>query len=523
MTDRPPLRCEQVSADLLTGPTDDVQSRRIATHLATCANCRTLSRTLDRDRARLGRHLDTAEWLPVANRVFAALPDRGTRRTDRTATASRTTSTLNPFVPAGAGSPRHTAAGPRPLATTLRAACLLIVGLGLGLAVQQVWPRADGDRATEATELAGTSRQDGALGAQPGAGGIDRTGRDGNSAYVPAPGDNPPLIVPGGTVGITANQNRETWRSVRHAVQDGISPLLYPPVPPGTFDSVVIDTMTTDSFAVRYAAEDMDILMTAGSPAGAATVQSDTGYQATVRGTPAAVTVTQTTVPGQGGLRLDGQTSSALAPGTVVEVTWTEAGLLRDPASGASTAALPYRVTAAGLPVDVVMTFVDSLVPFGNGWDELREDLPMGTAFVTPGTMPDGFGAASLIDQSVTGSAKGVAISYVVAYQRVAGGTLDRIVFSAAPADATDDDTGAGDLTAAGHPATRADTPAAMGRPATRTVTWRVGTIRYRVDFNGDGITDAEIDRVLSGLAETAVARPTTTGPSASFPLGQAA
>lgn len=519
MTDRPPLRCEQIEADLLAGPNERDNPQRIADHLAICPACHALSRQIERDRTQLRNYLDGADWLPVANRVFATLPEREPRRNDHAGTGVWATGRLARTSPHAERLTRGGARRPSPIVMGLQAACLLIVGLGLGLTIQQVWSRADGDRTTDATELAATGDQGGALGAQPGTNGA--SDHNANSIYIPAPGDNPPLIVPAGSVGITASQNRETWRSVRHTVQDGISPLLYPPVPPGTFDSVVIDAMAANSFAVRYATEDMELLMTAGSAAGDATIRNASGYQATVRGTPATVMVGQTDVPGQGGLRLDGQPSTALAAGTIVEVTWAESGLLKDPVSGMSSSTLPYRVTAAGLPVDVVMTFVDSLVPFGNGWDELRDDLPTGTSIVTPGTMPDGFGTASLVDQSVTGSDNGVAISYVVAYQRVSGNDIDRIVFSAAPAATAVE---SGDLAVAGHPATRSSTPATAERPMTRTVTWQIGATSYRIDFSGK-ITDAEIDRVLDGLTETTVAPPATraTGQSLTDPTRRAA
>ncbi len=523
MTERPPLRCEQVGADLLAGPTDDVQSRRIATHLATCASCRSLSRTLDRDRARLGRHLDTAEWLPVADRILDALPGRV--RSDRTS-ASPTPQprmprrpdripdirpAMDPTVDTPWPAPRRTS----PLAASLRAACLIVVGLGLGLAFQQFWPTGQGDDPTvAATELAGTGHPDGALGGQPGT--ADSAATDAGSAYIPAPGDNPPLVGSGTAGGITASQNRDTWSSVRRTVQGGISPLLYPPVPPGTFDSVVIETMTTDAFAVRYAAEDMSIVMTAGPDARTATVTGEDGSEAIVRGRPATVSTVQTTTPGRGGLRLDGQPSTALAPGTIVEVSWTESDPSQDAAAAASTE-LPYRVTAAGLPVDVVMTFVDNLAPFGGGWDELRDDLPTGTTIVTPGAMPGGFGAASLVDQSVTGNAAGddTAVTWTVAYRRMSGALVDRIVFSAAPANG-ETETETGDLTVLGHAATQAATAATATDPATRSVTWASAGMRYRIDFLGDGLTDADVDTVLGGLSETVV--PDADGTAGSVP-----
>lgn len=514
MSDRPPLRCEQVSADLLVGPTDDGRSRRIATHLATCASCRSLSRTLDRDRARLGRHLDTAEWLPVADRVFAALPGRpGSNRTSRQPTPQtrmlRRLAINHDNAPAS-----HQAANTpwwmvsrrsNPFAASLRAACLIVVGLGLGLGLQQIWPGGSTAPAVEATQLAGTGQQSGALGGQPGETDLTGTGTDANSAYIPAPGDNPPLVGPGTASGINASQNRDTWRSVRRTVQDGISPLLYQPVPPGTFDSVVIETMATDAFAVRYAAEDMAIVMSAGPDAGNATVAGENTYRVVVRGTSATITVAQTATPGRGGLRLDGQPSTALAAGTIVEVTWTESGLPQDAATAASSSALPYRVTAAGLPVDVVMTFVDSLVPFGSGWDELRDDLPTGTTIVIPDAMPDGFGAASLIDQTVTENAAGdgTAVTYSVAYRRTTSDAVDRMVFSAAPAG--DDDAETGELTVLGHAATQAATAPTANELATRSISWASGTTRYGIDFLGNGFTDTEISTVLGGLSETII------------------
>lgn len=522
MTDRPPLRCDQVEADLLTGPDTSSDARQIADHLVTCPACQALSQRVGRDRTQLRSYLDGADWLPVANRVFAALPHRRASRNDQAAVRMalrRTVGTPDRTTAIGDGWRRLPTVDRSPIATILRAACLLIVGLGLGLTLQQIWPLSNDGGPADATQLAATGGRDDALGAQPNTDQV--VNRDDNSVYIPAPGDNPPLIVPDGTVGITASQNRATWQSVRHAVQAGISPVLYPPVPPGTFDSVVIETMATDAFAVRYAAEDIDILMTAGRPAGDVTVRSEGAYQATVRGSQATVSVIRTTVPGQGGLRLDGQTSSALAPGTVVEVTWTESGLPRDAAAGTSSTALPYRVTAAGLPVDVVMAFVDSLVPFGNGWDELRHDLPTGTTLTIPGTMPDGFGAASLTDHSVRAGEDGITFSYVITYQRVSGDAIDRIVFLAAPAEAPVEAVG---LTVANHPAARSSTPATADRPRTETVTWQVGATRFRVDFTG-GITDAEIDRVLDGITETTVALPaaSTTGPSLPAPMGRLA
>lgn len=509
MTDRSSLRCEQVAADLLAGPADPTHARRLAAHVESCANCRSLSRSLDRNRARLGRHLDTADWLPVADRVLAALP--GQVRTAEPASRPRAIRGLpgrQVEPPAGSGpTVRRPVRRSGPIAASLRAACLVIVGLGLGLAFQQVWPD-DGDgRTAEATQFAATGRQDGALGGQPGT--TDSTGTDASSAYVPAPGNNPPLVVSGGTTGIAASQNRETWRSVRRTVQGGMSPLLYPPVPPGTFDSVVIESMATDAFAVRYASEDMAIVLTAGADAGTATVAEESGSEVVVRGATATVAVTRTTTPGQGGLRLNGQPSTALAAGTIVEVTWTETG----PRAGATAPPLPYRVTAAGLPVDVVMTFVDSLVPFTSGWDELREALPTGTPIFTPATLPDGFGPAGLIDDTVAGaqSGRGTIVTYSVGYRRAAGEDIDQIVLSAAPAGDTVE---SGDRTVAGHPASRSANAATSDDPATRTVTWTAGATRYRIDFIGNGFTDDEVDAVLDGLTETSVA--VTTGPAKS-------
>ncbi len=535
MTDRPPLRCEQVSADLLAGPTDDVQSRRIATHLATCSSCRSLSRTLDRDRARLGRHLDTAEWQPVADRVFAALPGRirsnrtGPRPTPQPRMLRRLADTpdnASASRSAADNSWRMVSGRSNPLAASLRAACLIVVGLGLGLALQQVWTINSGDPTAEATQLAG-GQQGAALGGQPGT--TDGTGTDASSAYIPAPGDNPPLVGPGPAGGITASQNRDTWRSVRRTVQDGISPLLYQPVPPGTFDSVVIETMATDAFAVRYAAEDMAIVMSAGPAAGNSTVTGENTYEAVVRGTSATVTIAQTTTPGRGGLRLDGQPSTALAAGTIVEVTWTEAGLLQDAATASSSSALPYRVTAAGLPVDVVMTFVESLVPFGSGWDELRDDLPTGSTIVTPGAMPNGFGAASLIDRTVTGNATGdgTAVTYTIAYRRTTSAVVERIVFSATPAgdDAeSGSGSGSGSLTVLGHTATEAATAPTASEPATRSISWISGATRYRIDFLGNGFTDTDIGTVLDGLSETILPEVgAMSSQSAAIPLDRAA
>ena len=519
MTDRPPLRCEQVGADLLAGQANPVHAQRIAAHLASCASCRALSRTLDRDRARIGRHLDSADWLPVADRVFATLPahDRPSDRESRPrAIRPVAAMTMAPPIGSGPGSRRSERGSGRPsgpIAASLRAACLVIVGLGLGLALQQVWPGNGDDRTVESTQFAAAGRQDVALGGQPGT--TDRTGTDASSAYVPAPGDNPPLAVSGGTGGITASQNRATWQSVRRTVGGGISPLLYPPVPPGTFDSVVIESLATDAFAVRYASEDISAVMTAGEDAATATVRDVSSSVAVVRGAQATVQVRQTTTPGQGGLRLDGQASTALAPGTIVEVTWTETGRPGDLATSQTAAALPYRVTAAGLPVDVVMTFVDSLVPFGSGWDDLRGALPTGTTIVTPVTLPDGLGPAVLLDQTVAADldGDGTIATWSVSYRRAPGETIDRIVLSAAPAG---DWVESGDLTVAGHPATRSTAAATSDQPASRTVTWTNSATRFRVDFIGDGLTDAEISGVLDGLTETSVSGAGTGDPATS-------
>ncbi len=521
MTDRPPLRCEQVGADLLGNPAGATHTRRIAAHLASCARCRSLSRTLDRDRARIGRHLDATDWLPVADRVLAALP--GPDRPSEPESQPRAIRPVAPMAmappsgapvgPAGPGSGHRSGRRSGPIAASLRAACLVIVGLGLGLALQQVWPGNGDDRTAESTQFAATGRQDGALGGQPGT--TDRTGTDASSAYVPAPGDNPPLAVSGGTGGITASQNRETWQSVRRTVQGGISPLLYPPVPPGTFDSVVIESLTTDAFAVRYASADSSAVMTAGEDAATATVRDGTSSVAVVRGAQATVQVRQTTTPGQGGLRLDGQASTALAPGIIVEVTWTETGRPDDLATSQTAAALPYRVTAASLPVDVVMTFVDSLMPFGSGWDDLREALPTGTTIVTPATLPDGFGPAGLIDQTVAAdpNGDGTIVTWSVGYRRATSETIDRIVLSAAPSgDAVE----SGDLTVAGHPAIQSSTAATTDQPASQTVTWTSGATRYRIDFIGDGLTDTEVNGVLDGLTETSVPTATTGNPATS-------
>jgi len=504
MTDRPSLRCEQVGADLLADPAGAVHTRRIAAHLASCGGCRSLSRTLDHDRARLGSHLDTAAWLPVADRVLAALPVQH-RPSDPEARrrAIRPLAALPTAPPIGSGPGiRRAKRRSGPIAAALRAACLVIVGLGLGLALQQVWPGNGDDRTPEATQFAATGQQGGGLGGQPGT--TDRTGTDTSSAYVPAPGDNPPLVVSGSTGGIAASQNRETWQSVRRTVQGGISPLLYPLVPPGVFDSVVIESMATDAFAVRYASEDISVVMTAGGDAGTATVRDGSSSVTVVRGAQATVQVRQTTTPGQGGLRLDGRASTALSPGTIVEVTWTETGRPGDMATNRTAAALPYRVTAAGLPVDVVMTFVDSLVPFGSGWDELREALPTGTTIVTPATLPAGFGPAGLIDQTVAADpdGDGTIVTWSVGYRRATGGTIDRIVLSAAPAG---DGVESGDLTVAGHPATRSSTAATTDQPASQTVTWTVSATRYRIDFIGDGFSETEVSGVLDGLTETSV------------------
>ena len=200
-------------------------------------------------------------------------------------------------------------------------------------------------------------------------------------------------------------------------------------------------------------------------------------------------------------------------------MTWTETGSTHDDTNAASAATLPYRVTAAGLPVDVVMTFVDSLVPFGSGWDELRDDLPTGTVLVTPGAMPDGFGAASLVDRTVTSNAAGDGsdATWTIAYRRTTGGEVDRIVFSASP---TGGDAETGDLTVLGHAAMLASTPATATDPASRSVTWTAAGTRYRIDFLGDGFTDADVSTVLTGLSETVI--PNAAGTAGTVPTQSA-
>lgn len=80
MSQRPTQECERIRDALLTGPADPALTGPVADHLAGCDGCRRLSAQLARDRAELRTYLSDAEWLPVANRVFAALPERGPRR-----------------------------------------------------------------------------------------------------------------------------------------------------------------------------------------------------------------------------------------------------------------------------------------------------------------------------------------------------------------------------------------------------------------------------------------------------------
>ena len=513
MTSRSPLSCERVEAELLAGPADPDGARAVADHLVTCASCRASHRLLDRDRSAIRDYLGAAEWLPVASRVFAALPEAGVRRSGRQTPAHRETGK----VITGLGT-RRSPSAPSRIMATVQAACVLVLGLGLGLSLHTLWPTDHNANDADRSELTAPSGDAGYAGAPNMTG---RAGRTGGAGYAPAPANNPPLSVPNTAGSIATIQNRETWRVVRGDVASGFAPLLYPPVPPSTFDSVVVSDASPDTFSVRYGGTNMTLTLSAGQAARDAHATAGTSA-ITVHGQPGLVAVSTTTAPGQGGLTLDGTQSGALAPGTVIEVNWSEPGMWQDATTGMVTNSVPYRVSTAGLPLAVVTTFIDSLTAFGNGWDELRQSVPANTAIVTPATMPEGFGSATLSSQRTLAEAQGPVPSWAITYQRSTATGLDQITFSSGPVSPVSGTTSpVGVLGTAG---TMTTVPAAAnasptGASARTFVDWSVNGTPFRITFDGGGITPAEITTVLAGLRiGTGAPTATATSPTALHP-----
>ena len=511
MTNQPSPSCEQVEAALLAGPTEanPDQARAVAEHLATCASCRASDRMLDRDRAAIREYLGGAAWLPVASRVFAALPEVRNTQPGRRAPAHREPGREK--VITGLGS-RRSRPAPSRIMATVQAACVLVIGLGLGLSLHTLWPTGNGDTDPGSSQLAAPSSGTGYAGAPDMTG---RTGGAGSSAYAPAPANNPPLAVPNTTGSIATTQNRETWRVVRGDVASGFAPLLYPPVPPSTFDSIVVSDASPDTFSVRYGGTDMTLTLSAGQAARDAQL---TGSPAaiTVHGQPGRATVSTTTVPGQGGLTLDGTTSGALAPGTVIEVSWSEPGLWQDTTTGTSASSVPYRVSAAGLPLAVVTTFIDSLAAFGNGWDELRQSLPASTVLVMPATMPEGFGSATLSGQRTVAAAQGLVSTWAVTYQHPGATGADQITFSSGPVSPASGTSRPVSVLGASGTMTTVPAPsgASSGAIARTFVDWTVNGTPFRITFDGNGITAADITTVLGGLRIGTVASSAPPSPA---------
>lgn len=498
MTDRTPLSCEEVEADLLAGPTEPERARDIATHLAGCASCRASHRILDRDRSALRQYVDTAEWLPVASRVFAALPGQHephtTRSTRRRAFVPDTGRVIGGL---GARRQRRTGgnAGSR-LMAAMRAACLVLIGLGIGFSLHDVWPDLQfGPHSAPDQELAATTRSGYAAQADTAS---DTTRTSADSAYAPAPADNPPLTVPNSASIISSVQNHATWDSIQADVSRGISPLLYPPIPPSTFDSVVVGSAAPDAFTVRYLGSDMSLVLGAGRSATTVSPTSAT-TQVAVRGVTGTVTVTTTSTPGQGGLPLDGSAGSALAPGTVIDLTWNEQGLWQNTADGSYATSVPYRVTTAGLPLDIVVAFVNSLAPFGNGWDELRSSVPSGTTLVIPATLPSGFGTPLLSSQAYVSGANGPVLTWSVTYVRASASGADQIVVSSGPPG--DVEGTSSRVEVMGTTGTMTAVPASGAASAMTVVDWTLDGTDYRITFSGAGLNEDDIQAVLGGLS----------------------
>lgn len=515
MTEHLPLSCRHVEAELLAGSTDadPARARAVAEHLAACGACRARYRRLDRDRCAIRDYLGAAEWLPVASRVFAALPEARGGRTGRRSPAHRETGK----VITGLGT-RRSPSTPSRIMATVQAACVLILGLGLGLSLHTLWPTDHDASDADRSELAAPSSSAGYAGAPNMTG---RSGSTGGSGYAPAPANNPPLSVPNTAGSIATVQNRETWRVVRGDVASGFAPLLYPPVPPSTFDSVVVSDASPDTFSVRYGGTNMTLTLSAGQAARDAHAISGTSA-ITVHGQPGLVSISTTTAPGQGGLTLDGTQSGALAPGAVIEVSWSEPGMWQDATTGTVANSVPYRVSTAGLPLAVVTTFIDSLTAFGNGWDELRQSVPANTAIVTPATMPEGFGSATLSGQRMLVGAQGPVPSWAITYQRSTATGLDQITFSSGPVSPISGTTSP--VRVLGTAGTMTTGPAApnatsTGASARTFVDWTVNGTPFRITFDGSGITPAEITTVLAGL-QIGTREPSTTAtpPAASHP-----
>ncbi len=562
MTRQSPVTCREVEVALLGGATRDLAARRpdaasarpgasgaasperraaIEAHLATCPACTDLQRALARDAAAIRQHVDSAEWLPVASRVFAALPRVAAQHEAPAAPesapaawtlpASRTAHQGPVHAPSAGqirtGRDERPASGARATDPTqrpgrssgrfgsaMRAACFVLLGLGLGVGFQPAWSQLFNARPTEQPGPSANdgTGADGGYAALPASGTLAAIdGQTGDSAYVPAPGDNPPLAVPGsGSANrISTAQNRDTWSAVSDSVVD-LAPLLYPPVPPGSFESVTIGRVGPGDLVVRYSGSGMRMTVEAGVAAtddvavGASTATGNQHFTSTVRGNPATVTITQDTS--------DAVDQSALAPGLNLTVTWTEPGATRDATGIVRATTTPYAVTAVGVPVDVVMTFAASLAPLDPGWDAVVAGLPAGETAILPTSLPDGFGQATQlaaspaeIDSATTANDRGD--GWTIASSRTgAGGESDLIIFTVG-----------GDATAPSAPGA---TPAETSSPvrvagfdgtvtfsgttgtadATWEIRWMVGDTPYLVTLAGAGITDAEVRALIDGL-----------------------
>ncbi|HEV2528516.1 MAG TPA: hypothetical protein VGT61_08725 [Thermomicrobiales bacterium] len=390
------------------------------------------------------------------------------------------------------------------IAAALRATCLILLGLGIGIGLQQAWPHLFSARPGEEPGLTtsdGTGG-DGDYAALPASGTgavIDSTA--GDNAYVPAPGNNPPLAVPGnGTANrISAIQNRDTWQAVREQAGE-LAPLLYPPIPPGAFESVAVGRVGPAEVLVRYNGSGMRLMVGAGTAvldvAAVMTIPSAQQFQATVRGRPATVSMAQSSTADAD--------PNALAPGMVLSVTWTEPGATLDAAGNVQATSVPYAVAATGVPVDVVMAFAGSLVPIETGWDTLLDGLPNGEAPPVPATMPAGFGPATLLAPPVgAGTAvTDVAPGWTIASSRAGtGATSDLIVFTAAAAPAADPATGPTTaIRVAGQDGTLS-TSGTLGTASARwEIRWQADSTEYGITLTGPGITASEVDSLIDGM-----------------------
>ena len=570
MTRQSSISCRDVEAALLGGATRDrsagaagaggdrpgaashagaTQRAAIKVHLAACADCVGLQRALASDAAALRHHLDTTGYLPVANRVFAALPrvdaEREIAGPGTGVVSDRSPTSPAPAIwtlPASQASRRDNlavgasdeSAGPatgrsrpwpngsqpvldrtrrtwRPggrIGTAVQATCLILLGLGLGVGVQQAWPRLDIVRSTEQpgpTVSAGTG-EDRGYAALPASGTLAAIDGDtGDSAYVPAPGDNPPLAVPGSGAAdrISGTQNQDTWQTVQESAS-ALAPLLYPPIPPGSFESVTVGRVGPEELIVRYSGSGMRLTVEAGAAATDDVSVSTTStagaqqFQTTVRGQPATVTITQASTTD-----FD---PDALAPGLNLTVTWTEPGATLDPAGSVRATTIPYAVTAAGVPVDVVMAFAGSLVPLVTGWDTLLDSQRDGNAPILPATMPAGFGPGTLLSPA-TGPGPGSAAtdttsSWTIASSRAGTATTsDLIVFTGGSAATGAPATGTTSaIVVAGHPGTVTTNGTAGTAGATWEIRWQADGTSYRITLTGPGITAAEVQSLIDGL-----------------------